>query len=78
MKVNPTLAYVAGTLRGTPYILKLGRGMSLLHGMNSNKASLLVTYSEQEFVDAAVDIATAQGAYTNSDFWMQSRLLQSS
>ena len=59
---------MAGTLCGTPYILKTGRGISLLHGMNSNKASLLVTYSEQEFVDAAVEIATAQRAYTNSRF----------
>jgi len=52
------------TLAGDSFSSRVG--MSLLHGMNSNKASSLITYSEREFVDAAVEIASAQRAYANS------------
>ena len=51
------------TLAGDSFSSRVG--MSLLHNMNSNgKASSLITYTEQEFVNVAAELATAQIEYS--------------
>ena len=51
------------TLAGDSFSSRVG--MSLLHNMNSNgKAASLITYTEQEFVNVAVELATAQIDYS--------------
>ena len=61
------------TLAGDSFSSRVG--MSLLHNMNSNgKASSLIAYTEQEFVNVAVELATTQIEYS---YTKDSSLLES-
>ena len=52
------------TLAGNSFSSRVG--MSLLHGMNKERASSLIVYSELEFINTAIEIATAQIEHANS------------